>query len=193
MFQLFVLFQLVSDVEFIHGIQSAIKIQSGTSSAPIYAYKMALDGPLNYFKRFCQVKYFKTLIAINLLAKVTGNNSMKTLCEAVANKLPKNQVAGVAHADDLFYLFTTFFTPKIVEGSIEDKYVQKFVKLWTNFAKYGNPTPEIDENFNGATWKPVSKDSMDGYFVIDKETKMSENVEKSRMEFWDKVFEEYSS
>lgn len=183
----------MTDIEFVYGIQRAIKIQSGTSSAPIYAYKMTLDGPLNYFKRFCQVKYFKTLIVINLFAKITGNNSMKNLCEAVANKLPKNQVPGVAHADDLFYLFTTFFTPKIVEGSIEDQCVQKFVKLWTNFAKYGNPTPEIDDNINGATWKPVSEDSVDGYFLIDKESKMSENEEKSRMEFWQGVYDEYSS
>lgn len=154
---------------------------------------MALEGPLNFFKRFCQVKYFKTLIAINLVAKLSGNNSMKSLCESMANKLPKNQVPGVAHADDLFYLFTTFFTPKIVQGSPEDQYVQRFVKLWTNFAKYGNPTPEIDESLNGVAWKPVPKGTVDTFFAIDKEVSMVGNQEKERMEFWRSVYETYSS
>lgn len=118
---------------------------------------------------------------------------MKSLCDAIANKLPKNTIDGVAHADDLFYLFTTFFTPKIVKGSIEDQHVQKFVKLWTNFAKYGNPTPEIDESLNGAIWEPVSKGKVDSYFVIDEKVDMKRNEEKERVDFWQEVYDKYSS
>lgn len=183
----------MGDIEFVYGIQKAIKTASSTSSAPIYAYKMALDGPLNFFKRFCQTKYFKTLIAVSIFTKITGNNSMKSLCDAIGNKLPKNQYPGVAHADDLFYLFNVFFTPKIVVGSQEDKHVQKFVKLWTNFAKYGNPTPEIDESLDYAIWNPASKGTLDSIFVIDKKLGMCENQEKERMEFWDKIYNEYAS
>lgn len=154
---------------------------------------MALESPLNFFKRFCQVKYFKTLIVINLFAKMSGNNSMKSLCEAMANKLPKNSVTGVAHADDLFYLFTAFFTPKIIKGSPEDQHIQKFVKLWTNFAKSGNPTPEIDENLNGVIWNAVPKGTVDTFFVINKNVEMTTNKEKDRMAFWYKLYEDFST
>lgn len=182
---------MVGDIEFVYGIQKAMKAQIANNTTPLYAYKMALDGPLNYFKRFCQVKFFKTLVVILLFAKTSGNNSVKSLCETICNKLPRNPVEGVAHADDLFYLFTTFFVPKLVKGSIEDLYVQRFVKLWTNFAKFGNPTPEIDETLNGLQWKPVSKNTDISYCVIDKKLEMKENIEKERIDFWDKVYAEY--
>lgn len=116
------------------------------------------------------------------------NNVMNKLIE----KLPKYEIDGVAHADDLAYLFRTFFSADIVKGSKEDQYIQRFVKLWTNFAKYGNPTPEINETFNSATWKPVSKGQLDAYFVIDKDLRMEKNEEKDRVDFWKNILEKYS-
>ncbi|XP_053614791.1 juvenile hormone esterase-like isoform X2 [Plodia interpunctella] len=46
-------------------------------------------------------------------------------------------VQGAAHADDLFYLFSNPWL-----GSLgEDEMIDKMTTLWTNFAKYGDPTP----------------------------------------------------
>lgn len=188
-----IFFQLVGDIEFVYGIQRTMELQSESSSAPIYAYKMTLESPLNYFKRFCLVKYFKTLILSNFVSKMSGNNFMKSLCEVIANKLPTNPVPGVAHGDDLFYLFTNFFTAKIIKGSVEDRHIQKFLKLWTNFAKYGNPTPEIDESLNGTIWKPISKGEVDAYFIIDEKDYMKRNEEKGRVDFWKEIYDKYSS
>lgn len=158
---------------------------------PIYVYRMSLDGPLNFFKRFCQVKYFKTLILVNFLSKLSGNASVKSICQNISNKLPSHNEPGVAHADDLFYLFTTFFSPKIAKGSEEDLCIQKFVKLWTNFAKYGNPTPEIDDTFSKVIWPTVNNTDIEFIFDINKEITVTKNKEKERMNFWDQLHEHF--
>lgn len=183
----------MTDVQFVYGIQKAIQIQSEISSAPVYAYKINLDAQLNYYKKMCQAKYFYTFMYLLLFSKYGRFKPIKNMFLSIANKLPIRQVPGTAHADDLTYLFTTFFTPKITKGSTEDLCIQKFVKLWTNFAKYGNPTPEIDEKLNRVTWKPVAKGSVDAYCVIDKVLEMRGNEEKERADFWNKIFEECSS
>lgn len=183
----------MTDVEFVHGIQKATQIQSETCTAPVYLYKLCLDGPLNYNKKICQTKYFYTYMYLLLFSRFAPLKPLKNMFLSMANKLPTKQVPGVAHADDLTYLFTTFFTPKITKGSQEDLYIQKLVKLWTNFAKFGNPTPELDEKLDRAIWKPVSNGSVDAYCVIDKVIEMKDNEEKDRVDFWHKVYEDYSS
>lgn len=152
---------------------------------------MSLDGPLNFFKRFCQVKYFKTLIMMNFLSKLSGNTSVKSVFQNLSNKLPAANESGVAHADDLFYLFTTFFSPKIAKGSEEDICIQKFVKLWTNFAKFGNPTPEIDDTFSKVTWCAVKGANLEPILDINKELTLSENLENERVAFWDQLHETF--
>ncbi|KAG5899146.1 hypothetical protein JTB14_027339 [Gonioctena quinquepunctata] len=66
-----------------------------------------------------------------------------------------SHLPGVSHADELGYLFRNFALPKIEPGSADDTYVRRFVKLWTNFAKTSNPTP--DQRELNVTWKPVDE------------------------------------
>lgn len=70
-------------------------------------------------------------------------------------------------------------------------------KLWTNFAKTGNPTPDSDESFN-FKWDPVepvsSKDKT--YDIncldIDSEFKMIKNPDKERIDFWRSVYSKWN-
>jgi len=58
----------------------------------------------------------------------------------------------VNHADDLQYMFSS----KFVTSSPTDadrKLSEIIIKLWTNFAAYGNPTPDRSLGF---IWSPVS-------------------------------------
>ncbi|XP_014212729.1 esterase FE4-like [Copidosoma floridanum] len=74
---------------------------------------------------------------------------------------------GVAHADELSYLFYHYYMredgnedqfPK--EGT-KDRYVmERFLRMWYNFALTGNPTPELDDQYITTTWKPSSKDNL---------------------------------
>ena len=71
-------------------------------------------------------------------------------------------------------------------------------KLWTNFAKYQNPTPEFNNPLD-ITWKPVEHCSNNSktvnldYLVIDCEPKMEKNVNGSRMDFWRNIYKTWNS
>lgn len=56
------------------------------------------------------------------------------------------------------------------------------VKLWTNFAKTGNPNP-----IQGVIWKPVRQNEIN-YVDIGETLTSNINPEKERMEFWDNIF-----
>lgn len=108
-------------------------------------------------------------------------------------KLGHLPVAG--HADDVFYLFGGVLADqvKIEEGSREDKMRKLMCKLWTNFAKYHNPTPDHDNplKFKWTPLKPVEPNANQidlDYLVIDDEMKIVRNLNKDRMEFWRGVY-----
>ncbi|XP_064115855.1 juvenile hormone esterase-like isoform X2 [Macrobrachium nipponense] len=58
----------------------------------------------------------------------------------------------VGHADDLQYLFNSVFQPLATRPT--DLFMREvMVSLWTNFARTGNPTPDMSLGFK---WLPVS-------------------------------------
>ncbi|VEN60476.1 unnamed protein product [Callosobruchus maculatus] len=101
-----------------------------------------------------------------------------------------DDLPGVSHGDDLFYLFKSFHIGQIKKDSDQDKWIQRFVKLWTNFAKTGNPTPAsgADSVLEGAVWKPVGSKEIDNIFNIDHGLRCTslDAKERERMTFWDK-------
>nr|WCC58149.1 carboxylesterase [Pharsalia antennata] len=93
---------------------------------------------------------------------------------------------GACHADDLGYLFKNAMTPPLQPGSAEDIAVRRFVKLWTNFAKYGNPTP--NEKELGITWKPVKAGELN-FIDIGKDLTSEVDPEPERMQLWKEIFQ----
>ena len=52
---------------------------------------------------------------------------------------------GVAHADELFMLFKANSIPlETVYTDVDKATSQNMLKMWTNFAKTGNPTPDLE-------------------------------------------------
>ncbi|CRK95771.1 CLUMA_CG009228, isoform A [Clunio marinus] len=101
-------------------------------------------------------------------------------------------VAG--HADDIFYLFGGSLADKIEldEISRESKMRQLMCKLWTNFAKFNDPTPDHN-NPLPFKWTPIDKNEVDfSYLVINDNMKMSRNLNKSRMDFWRKLYRKWN-
>ncbi|KAF7280919.1 hypothetical protein GWI33_005385 [Rhynchophorus ferrugineus] len=178
---------LKGDVNFIHGIQRMIKLQAKHSDQPVYAYRMSLMSDLNYFSTFALSKNFTWTIFVTFMSKVSP--VMRNYFKHHLKNMPKKQIHGVGHADDLFHLFHTFFTPTIEKGSQEDLYIQRFVKMWTNFAKYGDPTPhDNDEILNSIKWtqfNPEEKHFLD----IGHDLKMTGDVDRERMQLWDEIYE----
>lgn len=93
---------------------------------------------------------------------------------------------GVCHADDLGYIFKGRFTPKIEPGSIEEIGLKRVVKLWTNFAKTGNPNSENIDSLIDVIWPSMKSDDIQS-LDIDKSLKVSKKPEKKRMRFWDEI------
>ncbi|CAH0550113.1 unnamed protein product [Brassicogethes aeneus] len=93
---------------------------------------------------------------------------------------------GVSHADDLGYLFKSALTPDIEPGSMEDIGRRRFCRMWTNFAKYGDPTP-VSDSLVPIKWLPVGDNKL-CFLDIGKELQMLENPDKKRMDFWDDIY-----
>jgi len=83
------------------------------------------------------------------------------------------------HADELFYLFD--YGKIETEDDLQMRDIM--VKYWTNFAKYGHPSPLMSDNIT--QWLPYSAEK--NYMVLNLEPEMKQQVEKERMEFWQRV------
>ncbi|XP_059059024.1 esterase E4-like [Achroia grisella] len=101
---------------------------------------------------------------------------------------------GATMGDDLCYLFVCKSIKKIYKKAIQDddsedmKIVNTMVKMWTNFAKTGNPTPP-GEQF---VWKPASKNEKN-CLVINEELQMKSNVHQETVDFWDNFLQKYEA
>lgn len=97
----------------------------------------------------------------------------------------KIERSGACHSDDGGYTCYSSFLP--IEVSETDELVRKrMVKMWANFAKFGNPTPEKTELLS-TTWKPLSTDSFD-YLIIDADLTMTTDLAPERMSMFEDLY-----
>lgn len=95
---------------------------------------------------------------------------------------------GAGHGDDLGYFFANEVFPvqiPILPGSIEEKAILRYMKLWSNFMKYGNPTPDASEF--GVLWKPITKETI-YYLQVDEELSLKSNPDEQRIKVWREIF-----
>ncbi|XP_044736720.1 juvenile hormone esterase-like [Chrysoperla carnea] len=96
----------------------------------------------------------------------------------------------VFHADDLGYMFYSSLKnykqkdPNIAIG------VHRMVKLWTTFAKTGNPNVQNDPLLN-VTWLPIQTNKFN-YLHINLSLELKVNPIEERMKFWENVYAEYN-
>lgn len=93
--------------------------------------------------------------------------------------------------DDLGYLFKNHRTPNITEGSIEDISIDRMVKLWTNFATYGSPTPDRKDSLLNVVWPVATKDILN-YVEIGNKLSIGQNPDQKRIKFWDKIYQDFA-
>lgn len=98
-------------------------------------------------------------------------------------------VAG--HADDIFHIFGGELVSrvKLEENSREDRMRRVMCKLWTNFAKYQNPTPDHDNPLS-FKWRPI-EDLNSDYLVLNDECNLVKGLNKERREFWIEIYRKY--
>ncbi|XP_047522322.1 juvenile hormone esterase-like [Pieris napi] len=97
-------------------------------------------------------------------------------------------IGGAAHSDDVGYVFET----KRLRGKGSDVdflVLDRMTKMWANFVKYGNPTPEITDLLP-ITW-PVATSQKLHYLNIDKELSLGIRPFHNRFAFWDLFYLHY--
>ncbi|XP_055849610.1 juvenile hormone esterase isoform X2 [Episyrphus balteatus] len=103
---------------------------------------------------------------------------------------------GVCHGDEIGYLFKFgFFNLSLDPKAPEVITKNRMVKMWTNFAKYGNPTPANTNDTLLSTWEPIDKENaLDDlkYLDITSSLHMRSNPETERLSFWDKMYTHYN-
>ncbi|VVD06176.1 esterase FE4-like [Leptidea sinapis] len=121
---------------------------------------------------------------VSNLLKENANPMFEYQFKYVGNK----DIAGAPHNEELKYLFQ--FYDEIVEKNEQNELiVKRMTKLWCNFVKYGNPTPEVDELLP-VKWPKVTKE-LRPYMTIDTELNIEHRINKERMAFWDLFYKTY--
>ncbi|KPJ19760.1 Bile salt-activated lipase [Papilio machaon] len=93
---------------------------------------------------------------------------------------------GAIHSDEYGYLFNMAVLTDI--PTVEDQVtIDRMTTMWSNFAKYGDPTPEISELLP-IKWMPITKGALN-YLEIDKELTMKKRSYHARMAFWDLYYQ----
>ncbi|KAI8422573.1 hypothetical protein MSG28_006367 [Choristoneura fumiferana] len=93
---------------------------------------------------------------------------------------------GAAHGDELFFLFQpVIYWPVPLVGN-DKKVVERMTSMWTNFAKFGNPTslksPVLNINWN------ASDETSLRYLTIDKSLSMDFLPNPERIDFWRNIY-----
>lgn len=84
------------------------------------------------------------------------------------------------------YIFKTSFTPEIEPKSLEEKSLYKILTLWTNFAKYSNPTSNCLQDLT--RWKPVEKTCFN-YLEIGEKLTMGVDPDAESVTFWNDLMD----
>ncbi|XP_068630322.1 LOW QUALITY PROTEIN: esterase FE4-like [Battus philenor] len=126
------------------------------SGNPVYMYRFNYDTDLNILKKYSGFAHLK----------------------------------GASHGDELFvffYLFYNFLNKKPYDEQEKLRELAlKMTTLWTNFAKTGNPTPDISL---GAKWLPYTRSGKE-FFKIEDNMAMGKYANRERMQFWNEIYKE---
>lgn len=143
---------------FIYPTIQWIKLCAPKKKNKVYLYKFTCKSERNLFVHF------------------------KGLTDLIGNK------PVTSHADDLLYLFNAKMMNTKVDTSSETfQLIERVTKLWTNFAKYGNPTP--DDSL-GAKWAPYTVEKQN-YLDIGNVLTTGVAPEKDEVQFWENILKEY--
>ncbi|CAH2083284.1 unnamed protein product [Euphydryas editha] len=88
---------------------------------------------------------------------------------------------GASHADEIGYLFDYF--EKRTPSDDDQRIIDQMTTLWTNFVKYGDPTPDTTELLP-VKWIPMTEDTYN-YLEINRELSLKKRPFHTRMAFWE--------
>ncbi|KAK9875464.1 hypothetical protein WA026_007858 [Henosepilachna vigintioctopunctata] len=184
-------FELKSDNLFVHGCHRSMNYHIETNNNPIFCYNFSFEGSMNHTKNICLAHFPKTHFLCLYLATMLGTGFMRDILMKIAYSVGFKEISGSAHGDELSYLFGCLLSRQMKPNSSEEKTMKRLLKLWTNFAKHNNPTPENNGGDLGIKWIPIEKNKHH-YLDIETELTMKMNPFSERNKFWNHIYDEYS-
>uniref|UniRef100_A0A1B6CFD9 Carboxylic ester hydrolase n=1 Tax=Clastoptera arizonana TaxID=38151 RepID=A0A1B6CFD9_9HEMI len=152
--------EFFGDISFYIGLDVSLQLMLNKISSPVYNYLLSYEHVRSFMKHVAAEKY------------------------------PDYVVQGVPHGDDFALLFSQ--SSEFPSGPIpadDQKCMKRMIKLWTTFAKTGNP------NYNGieTKWEPTTSTKLQ-YYDLGKKFKMVPGrIHERRIEFWAELFNKYKS
>ncbi|XP_068630823.1 bile salt-activated lipase-like [Battus philenor] len=109
-----------------------------------------------------------------------GRNFLKKISKFAKEK-------GASHGDELFYLFNAMLQPFRINQR-DANFIDTITTLWTNFAKYGDPTPKSkDSKFQ---WIP-SRKNQKNFLYINEKLRMGPLPEPEAYSLWKYIYDKY--
>ncbi|KFB36095.1 AGAP002863-PA-like protein [Anopheles sinensis] len=104
-------------------------------------------------------------------------------------------IPGAIHGDDLCYLFDPkdLRTGEIPQTSHAITVRNRMLRLWTNFAKYGNPTPSVDPILQSTLWTPISGGTINAALNIGQNLVPGANPIATRYNQWQELATRYAN
>ncbi|XP_060524766.1 acylcarnitine hydrolase-like [Cylas formicarius] len=92
------------------------------------------------------------------------------------------------HSDELPYLFNITAIPLVTDADFLTR--RRIIRLWSNFAKTLNPTPDESDPLLNVTWPLVSPSNIQ-YLDIDNTLEVKPNLRAKQMAMWNRVYYTY--
>ncbi|XP_072940092.1 juvenile hormone esterase-like [Epargyreus clarus] len=100
--------------------------------------------------------------------------------------------ACVGYSTEIPFLFDMKIEPDQWKGNRDALTTRsRVVKMWTNFAKFGTPTPDENDSLLSITWEPVEDENKINYLSIGTELTKGKNPFSDRMRFWEDLHTEH--
>ncbi|KAJ8974539.1 hypothetical protein NQ317_009106 [Molorchus minor] len=100
-----------------------------------------------------------------------------------------DEYKGVVHTEEMAYIWSRNNFP---EPNNTDRITRaRMIKMWTNFAKEGNPTPESDHLLQNIIWPQVG--TRMAYLNINRSLSARERYKNKAMGFWERIYSEYGN
>ncbi|KAG6455369.1 hypothetical protein O3G_MSEX009173 [Manduca sexta] len=97
--------------------------------------------------------------------------------------------SGACHADELLYIFRGNLWPFPIRNK-DQQMINWMTKLWTNFAKNGDPTPPHDSQELPVRWSPSKKEDVK-FLHIEDELTMGRTPNPSAYRLWKDLYNKY--
>ncbi|XP_026318641.1 esterase FE4-like [Hyposmocoma kahamanoa] len=103
------------------------------------------------------------------------------------HRLNFNNQTGACHGDELLYLFDGYLWPYAINDE-DQRMIDLMATIWTNFAKYGHPTPS-SANLP-VKWERSTKDKLQ-FLYIDHRLKMGPLPNPEAYQIWRDIYNKY--